>query len=390
MSENQRRGLIAAVAVVAIIAVVALGVAVFQPGGSPFETEFGALGVRWGRVGNLRVDHHLRVDEDAVISGPTALPTGTPALVVDNAGVGAAFEVRDAGTPVWAVNDGGSVSQTGDQAVTGDLTLTGDLSVTGSGAIAQATAATTATPAVVIDSSAAGAKLLDVRDAATPVFSINNGGSWTSTGAGTHSSGQTINNWAVVAAPTALPTGTPAVDIANAGVGAILNVSGSALEYQFDTSALDVQGNYIEADLNTEHLMLPSVITATVAYTPASGTVATLGAGEIWFIHAVYANVKTNFDCTGNDCDVQIGDDLDTDGFLDLDDAELQTTDTEGTGAEAGWQGFMSTDTSGAYMSNGLGFVYAAAAGQTIDYAVAGTDPAAGLLDVYVVYTRVK
>jgi len=244
----------------------------------------------------------------------------------------------------------------------------------------------TAQPGVVIENNSAGSTSLRIENGSgTPVAEVYQGGgsAW--------SGGATVNNWVAIAAPTAQATGIPAAAISNAGVGAILNLSGSALEYQFDGTTLDLQSNNLEADLNTEHLMFPSVITATVQYTPTSGTVATIADGEVWLIHAVYANVSTNFDCTGDDCDVQIGDGGDADGLLDLDDAELQAADTEGTGAAAGWQGFMSTSTRGAYLANGLGFVYApSGAAETIDYAVGGTDPAAGTLDVYVVYTRIK
>jgi len=61
--------------------------------------------------------------------------------------------------------------------------------------------------------------------------------------------------------------------------------------------------------LNLENVgMLPTIITATVPYTPASGTVATIGDGEIWLVVDVFYDVATNFDCTGNDCTVDVGD----------------------------------------------------------------------------------
>jgi len=206
--------------------------------------------------------------------------------------------------------------------------------------------------------------------------------------------------------PTYQPTSQPGVVVENNSAGStplrIENASGTPVAevyagggYSFSGAGtvtdLDVGSGSITADLNTEHFMIPSVITATVQYTPTSGTVATIGAGEVWVIWSAYAKVATDFDCTGDDCAVNIGDGNDADGLLDLDDAELQSADTEGTGAIAGWQGFMSTATRGAYLANGLGFVYDATAGaETIDYAVAGTDPAAGLLDIYIFYTRVK
>lgn len=202
-------------------------------------------------------------------------------------------------------------------------------------------------------------------------------------------------------APTAQATGTPLVLVDNDSVANSIEVRNpagtpvwsvgsaggvSSGGTQTLTGDLDTSGSLI-TDANVEHRFLPSIVTATVNYTPTSGTVATVGANEKWIVHAVYAEIGTNFDCTGDDCTVDIGDGNDANGLLDLDDGELQTTDTEGTGAPAGWQGFMSTDTRGAYLANGLGFVYEST--ETIDYAVGGTDPVSGTLTVYVIYTRV-
>lgn len=284
-------------------------------------------------------------------------------------------------------------------AVGGDLTVTG-VTVNGPGKFVAPTAGATATPALVVDSLAAASNILEVRDAATPVFTINNGGAFTATGAGTYSSGQTINAWAKVAGPTAVGTATPALVVDTTGVSNIFEARKAATPMVSISGAgnttiagtLDVTGaatfsGAITAPKDTAHFGLPSVISTTVVYSAASGTVATIGAGEVWFIHAVYAKVNTNFDCTGDNCTLQIGDGNDANGLLDLVDAELQAADTEGTGAPAGWQGFMSTDTIGAYLAQGLGFVYAGA--ETIDWAVGGTSPAAGSADIYVVYTRV-
>lgn len=144
----------------------------------------------------------------------------------------------------------------------------------------------------------------------------------------------------------------------------------------------------INWEANEENIGLPSVISTTVAYTPTSGTIATVGASELWLVHAVYANVTADWDTAGNnDATLNIGDGNDADGLLDLDDAELQAADTEGTGAPAGWQGFMSTDARGAYLANGHGFIYGAT--DTIDYACGGTAADAGTATIYVVYTRV-
>ena len=126
-------------------------------------------------------------------------------------------------------------------------------------------------------------------------------------------------------------------------------------------------------------------------------TCATIADGEIWFIHSVYANVLDNFATGGsNDATFSVGDGNDADGLLDLDDAELQTSDTDVANGTAGWQGYGS-DTIGAFMAAGAGFVYApSGADETIDCAFAGTGLASDTGDtatdivVYIVYMRAE
>ena len=65
------------------------------------------------------------------IAAPTTVATAVPGAVIDSLGVSNIFEVRDAATPVWAINDGGAVVQTGDLALTGDIALTGGLDLSG-------------------------------------------------------------------------------------------------------------------------------------------------------------------------------------------------------------------------------------------------------------------
>lgn len=65
------------------------------------------------------------------VAAPTVVATAIPAAVVDSLGVSNLFEVRDAATPVWAINDGGAVVQTGNTTQTGNLALTGDIALTG-------------------------------------------------------------------------------------------------------------------------------------------------------------------------------------------------------------------------------------------------------------------
>jgi hypothetical protein len=158
-----------------------------------------------------------------------------------------------------------------------------------------------------------------------------------------------------------------------------------------DTTLTDAVtiGGITTVPTDTEHIGLYTVDAAAVI-TTTDGALWTVGASEIWFVHAVYCHVTTNFDCDGDDCTLNIGTGDDADGFIDLDDGELQTADTEGTGAPAGWQGFMSGDTAGAFLVNGVGFVIA---NDTIDIAVddaGATDPSAGAATCYIVYLRIQ
>ena len=97
---------------------------------------------------------------------PTAIGTATPGMVLDCAGVSNCFELRDGGTPVFSVADGGGVTSA-------NTLNSGSLNNV---VISQPTAATTATPAALINSLAAGTNLLEVRDASTPVFTVGQGG----------------------------------------------------------------------------------------------------------------------------------------------------------------------------------------------------------------------
>lgn len=146
--------------------------------------------------------------------------------------------------------------------------------------------------------------------------------------------------------------------------------------------------------VGTEHLGVPSVISTAITYTPTTGTIATIGDGEIWLIHDVLVHVTTNFDTgANNDATLTIGDGNDADGFITLADAELQTSDTEATGFAAGWQGLIPA-TQGVYIDEAAGantFIYApSGAAETIDYATGGTAADAGAATVYVIYTRIQ
>jgi hypothetical protein len=152
---------------------------------------------------------------------------------------------------------------------------------------------------------------------------------------------------------------------------------------------LSVTGAVTGPAIGTENLRLPTIDSASVI-TSTDGALWTVGATEVWYIHRVFCNVTTNFDCDGDDCTLDIGDGTDADGFLDLDDGELQTTDAEISGLPTGWQGFGSTDTRGAYLAAGGGVIES---NDTIDITVAdtgGTDPTAGAATCYIVYTRLQ
>jgi hypothetical protein len=193
-----------------------------------------------------------------------------------------------------------------------------------------------------------------VRDAATPVFAVRNGGT---------------------------------LDIGN----------GSAT---FSGSALDLNDSYVDQDVDTENVgVLPSIVSTAITYTAAAGgtgAVATIADGEIWFVHAVFVNVTTDFDCTGDDATLVVGDGSDADGFVTLADAELQVADTEQTGSPAGWQGLVAA-TMGVYLDGAVSsapHIYApSGAAETIDWLVdegSGETITAGAATIYVVYTRVQ
>lgn len=315
------------IAALAIASILGYDIAIVQPREAAITTLADPL--------TRGITHYTELEADTVkAAAPTAVGTATPAMMVDSLGVSRLFEIRDAATPVWYVADGGAVTGTGALSA---ASLTGTGALTGSSAVI---------------------------------------------GGGFGSTGCTISTAGVLQCDGA------------ATLGSTLHVTTSVTSadgtFTDDVNITDdlIGTGLINWAANEEHIGLPSVISTTLTYTPASGTIATVGASELWIVHGVYANVTTNWDTGGtNDATLNIGDGGDADGLLDLDDAELQTADTEGTGAPAGWQGFMSTDTRGAYLAAGHGFPYPAT--DTIDYACGGTALDAGAATIYVFYTRV-
>lgn len=338
------------------------------------------------------------------VAAPTVFATATPAVLINNEGLGNALEIQNAGTPVFYVDTDGNTTISG--------TCTGCSINSGSGLrITQPTAAATATPALHVNSLAAGAKLLEVADAATPVFSILNGGAVVQVGARTATGGDTVNNWVIVSAPTAVATATPAMVVDSLALGNILEVRDAAtpvftvndggaivvaagvdVDGTADLDEVDIDG-VTNIAVGTEHIGTKTIWSTAITYTAAaggSGTVATIGASEVWIVHDVYANITTDFDCTGDDTTLVIGDGDDPNGFCDLADAELQTADTEGTGYSAGWQCQVAA-TIGVYGEENSDFIYDGT--ETIDWLLdegSGETITAGAATIYVVYTRVQ
>ncbi len=327
------------------------------------------------------------------VAVPTVFTTATPGVHIDSVGQGAALLVDVNGTPAMIIDESGDTIFAG--------TVTGCSINEASGLrIVQPTSAATATPGLAINSLAAGAKLLEVSDSATPVFSILNGGAVVQVGARTATGGDTVNNWAKVAAPTAVATATPAMVIDSLALGNILEVRDAATPVFTvnDGGAVVAAGSLsiagvADVAVGTEHIGTKTIWSTAITYTAAaggSGTVATIGASEVWIVHGVYVNVTTNFDATGDDVTLVIGDGNDPNGFCDLADAELQTSDTEATGFAAGWQCQVAA-TIGPYTDEGQNFIYDGT--DTIDWLLdesSGESITAGAATIYVVYTRIQ
>lgn len=130
--------------------------------------------------------------------------TAQPVLRVDQLGAGKVAEFLDGGTPVFSINDGGGITQSGLE------TLTGGLSVAPNIVVSAPTAIATATPVAYINNAGAHDALVVAKNA-TPNFTIGNGGLVTGSG------GASLSPNLVVSAPTAIATATPAAYINNAG-----------------------------------------------------------------------------------------------------------------------------------------------------------------------------
>lgn len=181
------------------------------------------------------------------ITGPTAVATATPAAIVNNLGAGNnSFEVRDAATPVFVIGQAGVGS------ITGAMTLTGGYTANNAANVTAPTAVATATPAFYVDSSGVS-KLFEVRDSATPVFSVLNGGN---VAAGAIYSSAPIlaktSSYAVTAGDSGAiikSSGSITMTLPGAAVGlnyCIVNYDGGDLVIDF-TDATDVALNEVNA-----------------------------------------------------------------------------------------------------------------------------------------------
>lgn len=238
----------------------------------------------------------------------------------------------------------------------------------------------TATPGLLINNLSVG-NAVEIQDGGTDFFRFEADGN------------------VVHTVPTALATSVSGMVINNKSVAPAVEIqAASTPEYYFNSSKLDLLGNYLEADIGTEHIMFPCVVSKAITYTAAAGgtgAVATIADGEIWFVHDVFVRTTTNFDATGDDATLVVGDGNDADGFVVLADADLQAAATEQTGSAAGWFGLLAAN-KGVYLDGSGGpltFIYApSGAAETIDYLIdesSGETLSAGAATIYVVYTRI-
>lgn len=143
------------------VAVLLFGLLVAFPGCK--KAQGSAQAIRYGQFDSIEVQHQLLVGEGARVSAPTQMPTATAAFVVDSAGVNVILDVRDAGTPVFSIKDGGAVSK-----------LSGGLST--NLVIAGPTAVATATPVYYQNNAADNNDSFVIAKDATPVVKVGNTG----------------------------------------------------------------------------------------------------------------------------------------------------------------------------------------------------------------------
>lgn len=187
------------------------------------------------------------------VAAPTAIATATPAMVVDSLGVSNLFEVRDAATPVFAISNGGNWTASGVGTNSNQMIVSAP------------TAIATAQPALRVDSLGVS-NLFEVRDAATPVFAVNNGGAWSASGVGTN------NNQMIVSAPTSIATAQPALYADSLGVSALFEVRDAATPVfdVYNGGAVNMAGAWTAAGVGTNNnQVIVSAPTAIATAQPA-------------------------------------------------------------------------------------------------------------------------
>ena len=308
--------------------------------------------------------------------------TATPQIVVKPTGGNVAFEVQNAsGTPQYQVGSDGGVTANSAGSFS-NLTASGTLDVTG---------ATTLNSTLDVDGNiTSGTGAITMTDAVLVTDTVTVGVDGTGADVTFYSDTAGDNLLWDTSEEALTITGTNGQDALNIDDGNVDIADDVDVDGTTNLDAVDIDG-VTNLVVNIEHIGLPSIITATIPYTPASGTVATVTDGEVWFVHHVFIRTDTNFDCTGNDCTLTIGDGNAAAGFINAADANIQTTFTEATGYAAGYFG-IENGSNGTYtVDDGGPFVYApSGADETIDYAVGGTDPAAGSATAFIIYTRLQ
>lgn len=158
-------------------------------------------------------------------------------------------------------------------------------------------------------------------------------------------------------------------------------------------------GGRLSQSANVENMFpLPTLLMVVIDIDNQASPVvcAEIGDGEVWIVRRVFVHVLDDWD-TGldNDAEFHIGDGNEINGFIFLEDAELQVADSEGPGATASWQGYLQGFTVGDYLEDGFSFIYApSGAAETIDCVFFGTGLASSVGDesadvmVYIIYTR--
>jgi hypothetical protein len=137
--------------------------------GNPFEVRAANTPVfSVNSAGDLTYSGTPVINGASYINAPTAVGTATPALFVNSLGVSNLFEVRDASTPVWAINNGGAVVAGGAGSYAGVQTFNSNVIVNAPTAVA------TAVPAFSVNSLGVST-LFEVRETRRHLFSR----SWT-------------------------------------------------------------------------------------------------------------------------------------------------------------------------------------------------------------------